>query len=295
MGLERDLDPVARLSHWIGHAPDPWQVEAFTTQASEIALRVGRQAGKTSVLAARAVEELHVPDSLTICVAPAERQAKIIAREIGQQLRRTDLVITRSTLTELEMSNGARVVALPSTSDTIRGYPSVSLLIIDECAFLQGENGGEDLISGVLPMLTKDGQVFFSSTPAGRHNYFARLFLDAKPGDNVHRIVVKGTEIPRLKDKVERMRPNVVRHQIPPRDRMRTAFRRHELFRPLNHRTRNKHGGRDMSQDVNYETSLNLVYLPDGRVVNETNQDPAIERVTGHQNYWVAADFGPIQ
>ncbi|UWQ15679.1 terminase family protein [Aliiroseovarius sp. M344] len=207
VGLERYLDPVARLSHWIGHAPDPWQVEAFTTQASEIALRVGRQAGKTSVLAARAVEELHVPDSLTICVAPAERQAKIIAREIGQQLRRTDLVITRSTLTELEMSNGARVVALPSTSDTIRGYPSVSLLIIDECAFLQGENGGEDLISSVLPMLaSKQSQVYFSSTPAGKNNYFARLFLDAKPGDGIHRIVVRGTDIPRLAEKVGRMR-----------------------------------------------------------------------------------------
>lgn len=119
--LERQLDPVSRLAHWIGHEPDAWQVNAFTTRATEVAMRVGRQSGKTSVLAARAVEELHIPDTLTICVAPAERQAKIIAREIGQQLRRTDLIITRSTLTELEMSNGARVVALPSTSDTIRG------------------------------------------------------------------------------------------------------------------------------------------------------------------------------
>jgi len=153
--LERSLDPAARLHHWIGHEPDPWQIDAFTTQATEVALRVGRQAGKTSVLAARSVEELHIPESLTICVAPAERQAKIIAREIGRQLKRTELVITRSTLTELEMSNGARVVALPSTSDTIRGYPSVSCLIIDECAFLQGEGGGEDLIAGVLPILTE--------------------------------------------------------------------------------------------------------------------------------------------
>ena len=55
VSLERHLDPGARLHHWIGHAPDPWQVEAFTTKASEIALRVGRQAGKTSVLAARAL------------------------------------------------------------------------------------------------------------------------------------------------------------------------------------------------------------------------------------------------
>lgn len=43
-----------------------------------------------------------------------------------------------------------------------------------------------------------------------------------------------------------------------------------------------------MPQDV----TLDLVYLPDGRVVNETNQDPAIPRVTGHQHYWVAADLG---
>lgn len=206
IGLELALDPQTRLARWMGHDPDPWQVEAFTTRTTEVAMRVGRQSGKTSVLAARAVEELHVPDSLSLCIAPAERQAKIIAREIANQLRRTDLVITRSTLTELEMSNGARVVALPSTSDTIRGYPSVSLLIIDECAFLQGEGGGEDLISSVMPMLTTQGQVYFSSTPAGKNNYFAKLFLDAKPGDEIHRIVVKGTSIPRLADKVERMR-----------------------------------------------------------------------------------------
>lgn len=43
-----------------------------------------------------------------------------------------------------------------------------------------------------------------------------------------------------------------------------------------------------MSQDV----ELNLVYMPDGRVVNETENDPAIERVTGFQNYWITADLG---
>ena len=208
--LERTLDPRARLAHWMGHEPDDWQVEMFTTRASEVACRVGRQSGKTSVLAARAVEELHVPESLSLCIAPAERQAKIISREIGRQLRRTDLVITRSTLTEVEVSNGARVIALPSTSDTIRGYPSVSLLVIDECAFLQGDGGGEDLIAGVLPMLTAQGQVYFSSTPAGKNNYFARLFLDEngreRLDNDVHRIVVKGTSIPRLAEKVERMR-----------------------------------------------------------------------------------------
>ncbi|MFZ7093722.1 hypothetical protein [Primorskyibacter sp. 2E233] len=37
---------------------------------------------------------------------------------------------------------------------------------------------------------------------------------------------------------------------------------------------------------------LNLVHMPDGRVINETNMDPAIERVTGFVRYFVGADLG---
>lgn len=54
--------------------------------------------------------------------------------------------------------------------------------------------------------LTDDGVVVYASTPAGRNNFFARLFLDSKPGDNVHRITVPGTSIPRLAGRVERLR-----------------------------------------------------------------------------------------
>ena len=39
-------------------------------------------------------------------------------------------------------------------------------------------------------------------------------------------------------------------------------------------------------------TDLNLIYMPNGDVVNETNQDPAIPRVTGYVRYWVGADLG---
>lgn len=37
---------------------------------------------------------------------------------------------------------------------------------------------------------------------------------------------------------------------------------------------------------------LNLVHLPDGRVVNQTGADPAIPRVTGFVRYFVGADLG---
>jgi len=37
---------------------------------------------------------------------------------------------------------------------------------------------------------------------------------------------------------------------------------------------------------------LNLNYMLDGRVINETGHDPAIERVTGFVRYFVGADLG---
>ncbi|ABV93658.1 hypothetical protein Dshi_1916 [Dinoroseobacter shibae DFL 12 = DSM 16493] len=46
-----------------------------------------------------------------------------------------------------------------------------------------------------------------------------------------------------------------------------------------------------MSEAVT-KPELNLVYHPDGRVVNETNNDPAVPRVTGFSRYWLAADLG---
>ena len=38
--------------------------------------------------------------------------------------------------------------------------------------------------------------------------------------------------------------------------------------------------------------TLDLVFMPDGRVINETNMDPGIPRVTGFVRYWIGADLG---
>jgi len=48
-----------------------------------------------------------------------------------------------------------------------------------------------------------------------------------------------------------------------------------------------------MPEDVTYETDqLDLIWHADGRVTNETNQDPAIEQIEGHSTFWIAADLG---
>ncbi|MCT4558615.1 MAG: terminase family protein [Pelagimonas sp.] len=182
--------------------PDPWQVAAISSDAQTVALLVCRQAGKSCVLATRGVRELETGGT-TICLAPAERQTREITRKVTQYLRCTDLVIERATQTEIETNNGGRFIAVPASGATIRGY-TADLLLVDEMAYLPGHNGGEDVVVALLPMLKDDGQTFYASTPAGKKNMFASLFLEPSP--DVHRIKVPGTSIPRLNARVERLR-----------------------------------------------------------------------------------------
>lgn len=185
-------------------APDPWQIEAITSKAPTVALRICRQAGKSCVLATRGVMELERAGT-AICLAPAERQTREITRKVQQYLRATDLVVERATQTEIEVNNGGRFIAVPASGATIRGY-TATLIMVDEMAYLPGANGGEDVVVALLPMLQDDGQTFYASTPAGKSNMFAGLFLDARADDGIHRIVVPGTSIPRLTARVARLR-----------------------------------------------------------------------------------------
>lgn len=203
--VERDLDPAAKMLSFIQQeipeatAIDPFQLEAITSASPTIAMVVARQAGKSSVLAAKGVMELEKGGTV-ICLAPAERQTREITRKVQAYLRATDLIVERATQTEIEVNTGGRFIAVPASGATIRGY-SASTLLIDECAYIPND---EETIVALLPMLKDNGQVIYASTPAGKKNFFANLFLE--PKDDVHRIKVRGTDIPRLARRVERLR-----------------------------------------------------------------------------------------
>lgn len=195
--LAERLDPVLMFERFVGGTADNWQRQVLNSTASTLAIRVCRQAGKSSCLATLAIVEMrHGGTVLVIC--PAERQAKEIARKVREYLPRTDLIVERSTQTEIECANGSRLICVPSTGATIRGY-TVTLLLVDEAAFCDDES-----LVAVLPMVTDDGRTIFASTPAGRQGMFAMMFIEPKP--EVERIIVRGTDVPRLASRVERLR-----------------------------------------------------------------------------------------
>ncbi|MDQ3525121.1 MAG: hypothetical protein M3451_08730, partial [Chloroflexota bacterium] len=91
----------------------------------------------------------------------------------------------------LELDNGSRVISLPASEATIRGYSAVDLLLIDEAARV-----ADDLYSTVRPMLaTSNGRLIALSTPFGRRGWWS----DAWHGSHDwKRVQITAEQCPRI-------------------------------------------------------------------------------------------------
>jgi hypothetical protein len=79
---------------------------------------------------------LYHPGSLILCLAPALRQSQeLFGKVLGfyRNLERPVLPQAERKLS-LELENGSRIVTLPGSEKTIRGFSGAALLIVDEAA-----------------------------------------------------------------------------------------------------------------------------------------------------------------
>lgn len=191
-GLHVALDPTARFERVIGPADD-WQRD-FLRSTSEFALVLcSRQVGKSTSTACLAWGGMSL-GLMVLIVAPSERQSRELLRKV-LDFKNADPSaprVVRSTLTELELANGGRVLCAPASSDTVRGF-TVDLLIVEEAAFVP-----EEVITALLPMRKESGRVVMISTPAGRQGFF----YDTWTAGKVQRIFARSVDIPRLAAKV---------------------------------------------------------------------------------------------
>jgi len=163
-------DP-ARLMTAAGMAPDPWQEKLLRSDAARLLLLCARQAGKSSVAAALALQTaLLRPRSPVLLLSPSLRQSQELFRKVLDlfgALGRPMGVAAESAL-RLELANGSRVVSLPGDEKNIRGYSGVALLVIDEAARVE-----DALYYAVRPMLAvSQGRLVALSTPFGKRGWF---------------------------------------------------------------------------------------------------------------------------
>lgn len=188
------LDPVERFRRVIGE-PDDWQVDFLTARDPFVCALCSRQTGKSTATACLAYDAIS-RGMFVLILAPSERQSRELLRKV-MLFRTADRhapALIRSTLTEIEVMGGGRVVCVPASSETLRGFSAADMIILEEAAF-----ASDDAINAILPSRADHGRIVAITTPGGSRSGF---FHSVWTGGSVRRIIARSTEIPRLASKV---------------------------------------------------------------------------------------------
>lgn len=100
--------------------------------------------------------------------------------------------LTQESALRAQFGNGSRVLALPGSEKTTRGYAGARMIILDEAARVPDE-----LVTALRPaMATVDGSLIALSTPAGQRGFFYESWVGDDP--SWVRVKVTADQCPRL-------------------------------------------------------------------------------------------------
>ena len=165
------LDPVLWVSDALGVTPTPWQ-ETFlrAPRGASILALTARQVGKTTTAAWAIAHCMQFyPGALSVIGCPAQRQSAEAVRRVREVLVKAGAKFRNENVYGLELGNGSRVLALPSSDDSIRGLTVDGWIVADEAARLD-----EDLIAALRPMRARrpDARFAMMSTAWSRSDPF---------------------------------------------------------------------------------------------------------------------------
>jgi hypothetical protein len=177
------LPPMDAVELWhqaMGAGPDPWQETVLRSDAPRICLNCCRQAGKSSVVAVKALYiGLYQPKSLILLLSRSLRQSGELARKVFDAYETSGRKVPPEAETKLalELSNGSRILALPGGDEgALRGFSGVRCLIIDEASRCP-----DSLWVALRPMIAVSrGSIMLLSTPFGRRGFFHRVWSQSQ-------------------------------------------------------------------------------------------------------------------
>lgn len=191
--LQIRLDPAALMSR-AGMPPDPWQRDLLRSRSDRTLLMCARQTGKSTVTAAMALHEcFYTLGSLVLLLSPSLRQSQEVFRKVTDFRNRVgDAVpVKDESALRVEWTNGSRIVALPGTEETVRGFSGVRLLIVDEAARVP-----DPLYFAIRPMLAvSGGRMVCLTTPFGKRGFFHDEWTGTAPWERVR---ISAFDCPRI-------------------------------------------------------------------------------------------------
>jgi hypothetical protein len=193
--LRLALDRVA-FTEKLGIVPDEWQEDFLGSSADRVLLNCSRQSGKSTMSAVIALHRaLYYPGSLVLCLAPALRQSQELFGKVADFYRDLGRPVAPQgeRKLSLELENGSRIITLPGSEKTIRGFSGATLLLVDEASRVD-----DGLYYAIRPMLAvSGGSLMMLSTPFGKRGVF---YEEWTGGEGWMRYEVPASECPRIPD-----------------------------------------------------------------------------------------------
>ncbi len=195
--LRLALDRVA-FAEKLGIVPDAWQENLLRAGDDRVLLNCCRQSGKSTMSAVIALHRaLYHPDSLVLCLAPALRQSQELFGKIAGFYRDLGRPVAPQgeRKLSLELENDSRIITLPGSEKTIRGFSGAALLLVDEASRVD-----DGLYFAVKPMLAvSGGSLTMLSTPFGKRGVFYEEWAsEARDSSAWERYEVPASECPRI-------------------------------------------------------------------------------------------------
>jgi hypothetical protein len=180
----------------LGIVPDEWQENFLQSSADRVLLNCSRQSGKSTMSAVIALHRaLYHPGSLVLCLAPALRQSQELFGKIAGFYRDLGRPVAPQgeRKLSLELENDSRIITLPGSEKTIRGFSGASLLLVDEASRVD-----DGLYYAIRPMLAvSGGSLMMLSTPYGKRGVFYEEWIG---GAGWERYEVPASQCPRISE-----------------------------------------------------------------------------------------------
>ena len=184
----RIVAPLHDAADWVkanlGFTPDFKQTRVLSGDIRRGILNCTRQWGKSTIAAAKAVHQaVGVAESLSVVVSPSARQSGEFVRKAEGFARRLKIKTKGDGDNDISMvfPNGSRIIGLPGTEATIRGFSAVSLLLVDEAARVS-----DDLYMAIRPMLAvSGGALWLMSTPFGKRGFFYEAWIGCEDWEKI--------------------------------------------------------------------------------------------------------------
>jgi len=197
--IDIERSDAVMMARRAGITPDLWQADLLRSSDKQMILNCSRQSGKSTISAVLGVHQaIYTPGSLVLLLSPSLRQSQELFRKIKDIYNALESPAMPKPIEEsalrLELSNGSRIVALPGTEQTVRGFSNVALLICDEAASCE-----DPLFFSIKPMLAvSGGRIILLSTPRGKRGFFHDVWANGGAAWNRTRITAR--ECPRISE-----------------------------------------------------------------------------------------------